>query len=226
MDRKKMKKIAFPFTLIILGFAIITSSIGIFFEISEGVVNQEIRVFDDTVIGIVKNLSSSWVYDMMIVITELGSVWFIALVSISTALYLWFREKDKWAIIFLIISIGGGGLIIQVLKNYFQTDRPAINEHIDAIGYSFPSGHAMGSLIIYGFITYLVIRSKLSKDKKIAISTVLIFLIILISLSRIYLSAHFPSDVFAGQFGGLAWLLICIISLEAVEWKNRNELRS
>ena len=99
------------------------------------------------------------------------------------------------------------------------------NEQIDAIGYSFPSGHAMGSIILYGFIVYLIMRSELPRAAKGGLSFLLILLASLIALSRVYLSAHYPSDVVAGQAGGLAWLMICIVSLEGLQWKTRNNFK-
>ncbi|MGM0414357.1 MAG: phosphatase PAP2 family protein [Bacillota bacterium] len=197
----------------------------IFSEISEIVVNQQIDVFNNAIIDFLPYTSSPVIQDLMGFITELGSIWFIIVASIFIVLYLWFKKRNKLGILFLIISVGGGGLIIAVLKRYYQIDRPSINQQIDVGGYSFPSGHAMGSLIFYGFIVYLILRSKLSKTKKKVYSVVLILLIILIATSRIYLGVHFPSDVIAGQAGGLAWLLVCIISLEVVKMKTCNEFK-
>ncbi len=225
MNKKTMKNVALPFLLILMGFGVISLSIALFWEISENVLNQQINVFNNFVIDFFQYTFSPQFDDVMIFITELGSVWFIAVVGLFIALVLWFKKRDKWGILFLTLSVGGGGLIIMALKRYYQIERPSINEQIDAIGYSFPSGHAMGSLILYGFIVYLIIRSKLSKAKKISYSAVLISLIILIAISRVYLNAHFPSDVIAGQAGGLAWLLACIISLEVVKIKRRNDFQ-
>lgn len=225
MNKTEVKNFVFPFILILIGFGVIILSIVIFSEISEIVVNQQIDVFNNAIIDFLPYTSSPVIHDLMGFITELGSIWFIIVASIFIVLYLWFKKRNKLGILFLIISVGGGGLIIAVLKRYYQIDRPSINQQIDAGGYSFPSGHAMGSLIFYGFIVYLILRSKLSKTKKKVYSVVLILLIILIATSRIYLGVHFPSDVIAGQAGGLAWLLVCIISLEVVKMKTCNEFK-
>ena len=222
MNKETLKKYTVPFLLILIGFSVIYSSMALFSEISENVVNQEIRVVDDAIVDFLLSFSSPGLYDAMVKVTEMGSVWFTALVSSFIILYLWLKEKDKWGILFFLISIGGGGLLILLLKEFFRIDRPSINEQIDAIGYSFPSGHAMGSMILYGFIIYLIIRSKLSRAAKWSLSAVLISLASLIALSRVLLSAHYPSDVVAGQAGGLAWLMICIVTLEGLQWKTRN----
>ena len=226
MHKKELKTKLLPFFLMLMSFSLIWLSIELFVEISENVVNEEIRVVDNAIIHIMNRNISSFFLNTMVYITELGSVWFITLISFIVLIYLWFKKHDKQGILFFLLTIGGGGLIVLILKNYYQIDRPSINAQIDAIGYSFPSGHAMGSLTLYGFIIYLVIKSTLSLIKKILFSTVLISIIALVSISRIYLSAHYPSDVIGGQASGLAWLLVCIITLELVRLKSRKNFPS
>lgn len=225
MNKNSKNNLIFLFLIILMIFGVISLSIVLFLEISENVVNNQIKVFDNAIMNLIQYTSSPKINDIMIFITELGSVWFISAVGFFIILYLWFREGDKWGIIFFLISLIGGGLIIVMLKQYYQINRPSINEQIDAVGYSFPSGHAMGSLILYGFIVYLILRSKLSKTVKVIYSSVLILLIILIAVSRVYLIAHFPSDVIAGQAGGLAWLLVCVVSLEVVKIKASSDFK-
>ena len=223
MNKDTVKKFAVPFLLLALGFAVIYGSLAVFSEISESVVNRNIRIIDDAIVDFIMYFSSPFLIDFMTLITEMGSVWFTVVISLLIILYLWFREKDRWGVLFYVIAIGGGGLLILLLKEFFRIDRPSINESIDAVGYSFPSGHAMGSMILYGFIIYLVVRSTLKKKVKVALSMLLLILTVLVALSRVYLSAHYPSDVVAGQAGGLAWLMLTIIFLEGIKWKTRND---
>ncbi|MFH5836701.1 phosphatase PAP2 family protein [Proteiniclasticum sp. C24MP] len=222
MNKDRVRKVAITFFLLFLGFGIIYASLALFSEISESVVNENIRVIDDAIVHFLMYFSSPFLQDALTLITEMGSVWFTAIVSFLIMLYLWFRGRDRWGILFYLIAMGGGGLLILLLKEFFRIERPSINEAIDAVGYSFPSGHAMGSMILYGFITYLVVRSALKKKAKLLLSVALMFLASLVAVSRVYLSAHYPSDVVAGQAGGLAWLMICIILLEGMQWKSRS----
>lgn len=222
MNKDRVRKVAITFLLLFLGFGIIYASLALFSEISESVVNENIRVIDDAVVHFLMYFSSPFLQDALTLLTEMGSVWFTAMVSVMILLYLWFRGKDKWTMLFYAIAMGGGGLLILLLKEFFRIERPSINEAIDAVGYSFPSGHAMGSMILYGFIAYLVVRSALKKKTKIILTAALLLLASLVAVSRVYLSAHYPSDVVAGQAGGLAWLLFCIILLEGIQWKNRS----
>ncbi|WP_174728776.1 phosphatase PAP2 family protein [Mesobacillus harenae] len=224
-NKEKMKKAAFPVLLVLTGLVTSMFFVYLFAEIAEEMLEQELKTFDDAVIGFFRAIESSTLNQAMIFITELGSVWFLATLSIITILTLWIKVKDKWGILFFIIGIGGGGLLTRLLKYYYGRGRPSINPEIDAIGYSFPSGHSLGSLIFYGFITYFIIRSELKKSIKWVAACLAGLLVVLIGMSRIYLGAHFPSDVIAGHLAGAIWMILSILALEWVQWQTANSIR-
>lgn len=100
-----------------------------------------------------------------------------------------------------------------ILKLLLHRRRPNdLNIAIFGIrSYSFPSGHAFGSVIFYGlfsYLDYIYLKSPLN----ILITALLWVLIFMIGVSRIYLKAHYPSDVLAGWILG-SLLLALIISL-------------
>lgn len=104
----------------------------------------------------------------------------------------------------------GNGLLIRILKLHFQRTRP-IHDHGFAIetGYSFPSGHAAGSLVFYGLLAY-VLLVLVPQWWHRRILTASLLLIVVIGSSRVMLQVHFLSDVFAGYALGLGWLALCI----------------
>ncbi|MGD6844640.1 phosphatase PAP2 family protein [Bacillus infantis] len=225
LNEEKLKKTSFPVLLIITGLAIAAGFIFLFAEIAEEVMEQEVKSFDGVIIGFLKSIESPALDHLLMFITELGSVWFLTTLSILTVVYLWFKAKNKWGVLFFIIGVGGGGLLTFLLKHYYQRGRPSINPDIDAVGFSFPSGHSMGSLIYYGFLIYFIIRSGVKKEVKWTASLFAVIIVILIGLSRIYLGAHFPSDVIAGHIAGSIWLLLCVLALEWVVWQSSNSIR-
>ncbi|TYS75075.1 phosphatase PAP2 family protein [Rossellomorea aquimaris] len=224
-EQQEVKKAGFPVLLILIGFVISGLFIYGFSEIAEGLLENEVKTFDDAIIDFFISIESSGLDQFMVFITELGSVWFITTASIITIGVLWFKFKDKWGILFFILAIGAGGLLTKLLKTFYERGRPSINPEIDAVGFSFPSGHSMGSLIFYGFLIYLVVRSSLSLAAKWTLSTIAALLFVSIGISRIYLGAHFPTDVLAGQLAGGFWLILCILALEYVNWQSRSEVR-
>jgi membrane-associated phospholipid phosphatase len=110
-----------------------------------------------------------------------------------------------------------------LLKNFFERERPNINIIIEADGFSFPSGHSMGSMTYYGFLVYLVIRGKGKPLSKLGLAILLCLVIVLIGISRIYLGVHYPSDVLAGFVAGSIWLVICISLLEIIYVYKENK---
>ncbi|MEQ6378206.1 phosphatase PAP2 family protein [Bacillaceae bacterium S4-13-56] len=225
MDEQQAKKVKFPVLIVLAGLIVISLFTYIFIEIGEELLGSEIKAFDSTIIDFLKTIETDLLDQMMILVTELGSVWFLTAMCILVILLLWFRANDWWGIGAFIVANGGGALLTQVLKEYYNRGRPSINPEIDAIGYSFPSGHSMGSLIFYGFTIYLVLRSNRSKTLKTLYITIAGLLIFFIGFSRIYLGAHFPSDVLAGYLAGTAWMMLCILALEWIEWQNHYHIR-
>jgi membrane-associated phospholipid phosphatase len=224
-QKKDVKKAGFPVLLVVIGLILSSLFVFAFSEIAEGLLESEVESFDSAIINFLAGLDSNGLEQFMIVITELGSVWFVTTLSLITVLVLWFKFKDKWGILFFVLAVGGGGLLTTLLKNFYERGRPSINPDIDAVGFSFPSGHSMGSVIFYGFIIYLIVRSSLSAAAKWSLSTLGVILFLLIGISRIYLGAHFPTDVLAGQMAGAVWLILCLTALEWVEWHSDNPVQ-
>lgn len=222
---KENTKIGITLLLLLSGLAIAGLFIVLFAELAEEVMNKEFGIFDTFIINLILVNQSQAMDYIMVFITELGSVWFLGTLSIIVILALWFKGKDKWGALFFIIAVGGGGLLTTLLKHFYGRARPSINEEIDAVGFSFPSGHSMGSLLFYGFIIFLIIRGPQKEWIKWVASICLGVLVVLIGASRIYLGAHYPSDVAAGYIAGTIWLLLCLTALEWIVWQSGSNIR-
>ena len=109
------------------------------------------------------------------------------------------------------IAAAGAGILIQVAKLTVHRARPdlfvpLLKEH----GYSFPSGHSLIAVVIYGLIGYFALGFTQHRGVRAAIVTVSALVVLAIGLSRIYVGVHFPTDVFAGWSAGIPWLVVCI----------------
>jgi undecaprenyl-diphosphatase len=113
----------------------------------------------------------------------------------------------------------GGEILNQLLKLLIHRARPEMIL-IHARGYSFPSGHAMLSVIAYGLFTYLLCLQNRSWKKRVVLVCGCAILALLIGLSRIYLGVHYFSDVVAGFAAGGLWLSTCITAIELVRKKR------
>jgi undecaprenyl-diphosphatase len=145
-------------------------------------------------------------------ITFLGEP--VVFLSISSALGInfWQNQHRRQATTLAMATLGAVGLNV-LFKELFRRARPALWDHIvNAVHYSFPSGHAMVSTAVYGCIGYILAQQFPQWRKQILSSTTVI--ILAIGFSRLYLGVHWPTDVLAGYAAGLLWLIVCILYLE------------
>lgn len=105
---------------------------------------------------------------------------------------------DKFMALMIAVTTAVSSLLNSVIKGYFMRPRPSIMHLSEASGYSFPSGHAMIATIFYGMIMVIFVARIEDKNKRHGLYALLASIIILISLSRVYLRVHFLSDVIAG----------------------------
>jgi undecaprenyl-diphosphatase len=124
-----------------------------------------------------------------------------------------------------VAAVAGGGLLDLALKRVFHRTRPTWDLPLLTVGgWSFPSGHAMGSLVAYGMLAYLLVRELHGRHLRVAVIAGAVVLILLVGLSRMYLGVHYFSDVVGGYAAGVVWLAACISGLEVVRRKPRGPL--
>jgi len=160
---------------------------------------------DQSVYYALQGLRTRWVDDVMVVITELGGGVVTGAVVIVVSLVL--SLKRCWRTLgYWLAAVGFAELAVQVLKFTLGRHRPS-NLYSGVEQFSFPSGHATLSIVVYGFMAFLLARKK-SLNVRIAITLTATLLIALISFSRLYLGAHWFSDVLAGLSLGLTWVAL------------------
>lgn len=209
------------YILIVTALLIIGGGFYIFIELGEEVLENEKFMIDQHAADFAENLATPGVTTFFAWITELGSVWALTVGSLIMFGVLWyFYQRKKWRIVYFVIAMGGVTILISGLKAAFSRDRPNILEEYDGTGYSFPSGHSTAPIVFYGFIMYLVIRSKLNALAKWLINIFLGILILLIAFSRLPLGVHYFTDVIGGLALGLTWLVSCIAILEITLWHS------
>lgn len=204
----------------LIGFLVSALALWGFLELADEVLEKETAILDLAVLKILISSRNSLLNNLAIGITYLGSPMVLSIFSLAIALGLWWRQRKLQATFLAIVTTGGIGLNY-LLKNFFSRARPTIDNNLVVVDfYSFPSGHAMTSLIIYGFLCYLLI-SNYRKYSLLFISFTSI-LIILIGLTRLYLGVHWLTDVIGGYVAGTVWLFLCISSLEAAKTYRLN----
>jgi membrane-associated phospholipid phosphatase len=135
--------------------------------------------------------------------------------GIFTAAFILWQVRLRHDAVLLVVAIGGAALIDTALKLHFRRIRPTVpwalvTEH----SFSFPSGHSVGAVVLYGAITYLIWRHLHDFAQRAAVIAFALLLIAGIGLSRVYLGVHYPTDVAAGYLVGFLWLLSLIAANE------------
>ena len=149
---------------------------------------------------------------IMLSITRLGDPDFVVVIVVmSLGWLLWQRQRLKAGT--LLIVCLGTLLLNQGMKLAFARPRPLLWQRlIEETSYGFPSGHALGSLVLYGFMGY-VLADRYPQQAR-SIYSISVGLIVLIGFSRLYLGVHYPTDILAGYAVGVLWLITCIFMLK------------
>lgn len=142
--------------------------------------------------------------------TQVGEVWAMMCLSLMMIALLMFY-KYKIEALFFALTMMISGATNPILKNIFDRERPTILRLIDITGFSFPSGHAMGSTAFFGSLIYICRRILKGKSQMVVIALCAL-MILLISTSRVYLGVHYPTDIIAGIIGGL----FCIVLTQLI----------
>ncbi len=171
--------------------------------------------FDNLAKVWVLEMQRPWLVKLMIVITYLGAPYTFLVLTLMLSACLWYRGKLLEGI-FLNTSLFSAWAVMVGLKNYFERSRPEGIELTLAGGFSFPSGHAMLSMVFYGFLAILLIRNHRSIKANFA-ALALSILVLLIGFSRVYLNVHYASDVLAGFLFAILSLIINIKGMLIVQ---------
>lgn len=150
------------------------------------------------------NVRQSWLTPLMQSISELAvpSVLLMVLITILA-----FAPGRRPALV-VALNFVGVMLLNQMFGFFVHRARPDGFRLIAETGYSFPSAHAMIAAAFYGFLAWVVWRYE--KDRAVRIFSMIAYAAvgILVGVSRIYLGAHYASDVIAGFCLSFAWLAL------------------
>ncbi|MBC7733934.1 MAG: LssY C-terminal domain-containing protein, partial [Bacteriovorax sp.] len=165
--------------------------------------------FDHVVFTALQKLRTGWVDNVMIAATELGSaavsITVIAAVSGVLAWTRCWRTLAYW-----LTAVGFAQALVWILKMTLERARP-MTMYDGADRFSFPSGHAASSIVLNGFLAFLLARGKSPRIRG-AIALPATGLVGLIAFSRLYLGAHWLSDVLAILSLGTAWVALLSIA--------------
>jgi membrane-associated phospholipid phosphatase len=149
-------------------------------------------------------------------VSRLHSNLIVGTMTVAISAYLWVRHLRHWAFTF-VLTVFGGMLLNALLKLLFARARPHFDNPILILRtYSFPSGHTMLATVFYVTLcVFVVTRLRNSKSRALAISFV-ILMVALVALSRMYLGAHYFTDVLAALMEGIAWVAASLLWVDVI----------
>ena len=173
-------------------------------------------IVDDTVTAWLAAHRIPAVTELMFAVTHIHSVAGVIALSLAFAVVL-ARMRQWYWILTLTASIAGGMGLNWLLKLAYARARPVFEDPlVELHTFSFPSGHTAGSALFYGVLAAFLVSRYYSPRRRAAIVAGAIAAVATVAFSRVYLGAHFLSDVVAAACSSTAWLVLCLASGHAV----------
>lgn len=207
-----------------VGLALAAAAVLLFAGVVENVLEpSDLNAVDRAVPRLLQSALGLSAVRFFSVVTWLGSGIVLTAIAGAGIIVLLLRRQGLLAGAWILAGIGGG-LLNRGLKALFQRERPeALAGVTIPATWSFPSGHSMGSFVVFGMAAYVVVLSVERAAVRIAVICAVAALVVLIGVSRIYLGVHYFSDVVGGYAAGSVWLAVIISGSEVVRRRGQRQ---
>lgn len=207
------------------GVLLMALSVWIFGEIAEDAFGPSaLTVLDMQLSQYFHSFKQSVWTGPLLVVTHMHAPGFILAASALLGWHLYRRAERYW-LLAMLAAVTGGVILNVLLKYIYQRARPSFDQPVltALTEYSFPSGHTMAATLFYGFIAAYVACQLRSRAARVAVCVAAACMALLVAFSRVYLGAHYLSDVLAAMAEGVAWLSVCITASSTL--RRRREAR-
>ena len=187
---------------------------------------KTVTPFDRSILYFMYHHRAHWLTQAAKVLARMGSPPVIAGVALVSAVTGIFWRKVRGAAWTMPIAIIGAGIIIQAVKLFIKRPRPSFFAPLlHESGFSFPSGHSLIAMVVYGLLGYFVLHLVHGFAAKLAVRILTVLLVVSIGVSRVYVGVHYPTDVLAGWIAGVPWLITCLALHEVLarRWPSSGE---
>ncbi len=212
----------------LLALLIIGLGVAAFAELADDMTEADGQNFDLIILSALRPsanpsdaLGPWWLETAANDITALGGLSVLALFATVAVAFLLIQRKRLSAFM-LVLGLIGGVMLSEGLKAVFERERPpSAFQAVETINASFPSGHALLSTVFYLSLAVMLARAFPRRHVKIYVIAVGVTIAVLVGLTRIYLAAHWATDVFAGWSIGAAWAMALWLVSHAVDRRQR-----
>jgi membrane-associated phospholipid phosphatase len=196
-----------------LSGAVVVSAAAVFATLAWQMSSGRLAQFDQAFTDGIRQSVPFGAAHVFALVTHLGDSAVLAGLCISVATVL-VISRHRCLSLWWVLAIGGNGMLNRTLKNMFVRVRPIQDPTLAlADGWSFPSGHTSGSLVAYGMLAYVLVRT-LPKAWHLPALLAATTIAFATACSRVFIQVHFASDVLAGIASGTACLAVCICGCE------------
>jgi undecaprenyl-diphosphatase len=200
---------------LLVALAVLTAGAWAFGAIAEEMAEGDTAAHDQSLAEWLHGRATDPFTDVFRALTWTGNGAFLSVVVLVAGLLL-LRRGLVMDALYVVLAFVGAEVITIGMKQGFRRERPFFEDPLaTASSFSFPSGHALVSLSVYGSIAIVVARHASSRRTAIAVLGAAALWVLAIGFSRLYLGVHFLSDVLAGLAAGAAWLALLYLALEA-----------
>ncbi len=202
--------------------AIVTLGIMTFVEIADDMTEADGQAFDQMMLHWMQPIAGQprgpwWLHEAAADITSLGGIAVLTLFAL-VALGMLLILRKRLSALLLVVGLAGGVVLSEGLKALFGRARPpAAFQAVETLNASFPSGHALLSTVFYLTVAVMMTRAFPKRRLKAYVLGVGMVFALMVGLTRIYLGAHWASDVMAGWCVGAAWAMALWLVSYAVE---------
>ncbi len=211
----------YPGLRLTMGVVLLIGASWLFGGIAEDVVTGDpLTVIDQYVAAWFHERRTSGLATSMQLVTGLASFTWVTGVTLIAALVLWWKRSWYRLLTLLLVLPGGMGLVF-LLKIAFHRYRPGfVDSFLVFDGYSFPSGHTMAAMLLYGLLAVFVVPAIKSWRWRVSAVLGALVMVLLVGFSRVYLGAHYPSDVLAAAAAGMAWLAFSVTAVDVLRQRR------
>ncbi|MBC7603227.1 MAG: phosphatase PAP2 family protein [Ramlibacter sp.] len=195
---------------LVLSALLVMVAVAAFGEIADQVTDAEgLTAFDNALARWLHSHMGSGVTALMVRASALHSTPAVSLYVAAFAVVL--TAQRNWYRLRLLVAVIPAGMLLNVLlKHIFRRARPAFDDMTDQLTtFSFPSGHTMAATVLWGFIVMWAWPHMKGWPTRALLVLLAGIAVLLVGFSRIYLGAHFMSDVLAAMCEGIAWTTLC-----------------
>lgn len=158
-----------------------------------------------------------WLTTVMNIATALGSSGVLIPVVIVVGGWWWWRRRSPRPAVLVGGAYLGAEALFRSLKELTGRSRPELSLAVHRFGgLAFPSGHTTLAVAVWGAVAALVAQEARSRRANVAAWTAAVLVAIVVGVSRVYLGAHWPTDVAAGWALGAMWLTVIIVAARQV----------